>query len=61
MIYIVHQNNLICPDCKGLMLKRKQDDIYLFCVDCMKIVKVVDVKENELIVTDGIDGKEQNV
>ena len=54
MIYIIHQNNLICPDCKGLMCKRKQDgQIYLFCVDCMKILKVVDTKENELISSDG--------
>ena len=53
MIYTIHQNNLICPECKGLMCKRKQDGhIYLFCVDCMKILEVVDSGENELIVTE---------
>lgn len=56
MIYTIHQNNLICPDCKGLMCKRKQDgQIYLFCVDCMKILKVVGSRENELITTEKDD------
>lgn len=51
----IYQNVPICPECKGMMLKRHQaQDIFYHCVDCMKILKVVDngVVENELIVTD---------
>ena len=56
MITKIYQNVPICPDCKGLMLKRHQANAAFFhCVDCMKILKVIDIggAENELITTDG--------
>jgi DNA-directed RNA polymerase subunit M/transcription elongation factor TFIIS len=56
MNHIVNQNNLICPECSGMMVRRQQDGhTYLFCVDCMKILKVVGegTAELELITTDG--------
>ena len=56
MIVKVYQNVPICPDCKALMLKRHQgEESYYHCVDCMKILKVIDIGcvENELICTDG--------
>ena len=54
----IYQNVPICPECKGMMVKRPQDkDIYYYCVDCKNILKVVGngPAENELIVTDGRD------
>jgi len=52
---IITQTVPICPECSAMMCKRQQkDDIFFFCVDCMKIYKVIGIgkAEIELLITD---------